>query len=107
MSGSLSPCDGMYGCTDWTSVYTLIRTSWAGRGGGGFRANVNSKGEKNPLFLRGGSNLRRCLLAGEYPVCPCRLNDLVVKAFASKAGDPGIASRFDLVESYFKHVLSN
>ena len=33
----LSPCDGMHVCTDYTSVYTLIRKSWGffGRGGGG------------------------------------------------------------------------
>ena len=24
----LSPCDGMHVCTDWTSVYTLIRKSF-------------------------------------------------------------------------------
>ena len=39
----LSLCDGMYVCTDYTLVYTLIRKSFLG--GNGVRTYVNSKGK--------------------------------------------------------------
>ena len=55
----LSPCDEMHVCTDWTSVYTLIRTSI---GGNGVWTHVNSKGKipSTENVPRGGSNPRRC-----------------------------------------------
>ena len=38
----LSPCDEMHVCTDWTSVYALIRRSFWGNG---VWTHVNSKGK--------------------------------------------------------------
>ena len=41
----LSPCDGMRVCTDWTSVYTVIRKSLRERG----QNLCELQGEKSPL----------------------------------------------------------
>ena len=41
-----SPCDGMHVCTDWTSVYTLIRKSL----GGMESASMLTPREKSPLL---------------------------------------------------------
>ena len=55
----LSPCDEMHVCTDYTSVYTLIRRSF---GGNGVWTHANSKGKipSTENFPRGGSNPQRC-----------------------------------------------
>ena len=63
----LSPCDGMHVCTDWTSVYTLIRKSF----GVMESEPMLTPREKSPLpekiLLERGSNPRRCIKQDSEP----------------------------------------
>ena len=62
----LSLCDGMYVCTDETSVYPLIQKSLRGGGGeNGVITHIISKGKKIPftwkILCRKGSNPHHCM----------------------------------------------
>ena len=82
-----SPCDGMHAYTDQTSLNTLIRKSF----GGMESEPMLTPREKSPLpekkkiFLRGGSNPRRCITQDSEP------NTLPTELLRPR---PGFDSRF-------------
>ena len=75
----LSPCDGMHVCTDWTSVYTLIRKSF---GGVELEPMLTPKKNPPPPSPTGGSEE-----GGTYDVVSprARMHHKVVGNFGSEA----------------------